>query len=211
MKSSKKATSIVEALIIMLIIVMGIVGMYNIFSRSRALSTSTWNRIKAIQMAREWLEAVTNIRNTNVILFGSDTKNCWNVFNYDVNCIGNTGVGTDIQNNTRFIVNKDTDNRWKLFTPVTSATGYSDTDYRNAFRVNIDTNGLYTQSGGTTFNPLFTREIDISYEDTDSDGSATSNDEKMNVSSIVRWWDSSSTKPYEVRLDLLLSNWKERN
>lgn len=210
MKSSKKATSIVEALIIMLIIVMWIVGMYNIFSRSKSLSISTWNRVKAIQIAREGLEAMTNIRNTNILLFSSDLKNCWNVLNYNINCIWDNNPTYDIIHNGSFKVYKDADNRWKLGN-ISVWWDYTNSLYRNAFRVNIDSDWLYTQSGGTAFAPLFTREIKISYEDTDGDANPTSNDEKMNVSSIVRWADSSSKVPYEVRLDLLLSNWKERN
>lgn len=208
MKKNIKATSIVEALVIMLIVVMGIVGMYNIFLRSKALSVSTWNRIVAIQIAREWVEALTNIRNTNTLLFSADLENCWNTLNYDINCISNTGTGTDIQNNTSFVVYKDIDNRWKLQEETSSWTGYRDSNYRDNFRVNFDWDGLYTQSWGINFAPLFTREILINYEDTDGDMTPTSNDEKMNVASIVRWGDSSSSEPYEIRLDLLLSNWE---
>jgi hypothetical protein len=57
---------------------------------------------------------LTNIRNTNVLLFSADLENCWNTLNYDVNCINNTGTGTDIQNNTSFIIYKESDDRWKL-------------------------------------------------------------------------------------------------
>jgi Tfp pilus assembly protein PilV len=41
MKKNKEATSIVEALVIMLIVIIGVVGMYSIFARSRAVSIST--------------------------------------------------------------------------------------------------------------------------------------------------------------------------
>jgi len=53
MKKIKKATSVIEAMIIMLIVVNGVVGMYSLYNRSQKLSIATKNRIEAIQMARE--------------------------------------------------------------------------------------------------------------------------------------------------------------
>jgi hypothetical protein len=61
--------------------------MYDVFSSSQKLSSATKYRIEAISIAREGIEAVTNIRDTNAILFASDLDNCWNVLNYDNRCI----------------------------------------------------------------------------------------------------------------------------
>jgi len=41
-------------------------------------------------------------------------ENCWNVMNYDINCIASSGTGTDIPHDTSFIVWRDSDNRWIL-------------------------------------------------------------------------------------------------
>lgn len=208
MKKIKKATSIIEAMIIMLIVVNGVVGMYSLYNRSQNLSIATKNRIEAIQMAREWIEAVTNIRNTNALLFQADMENCWNVMNYDINCIASSGTGTDIPHNASFIIRRDSDNRWILTETWAWLVDYSDINYRNTFQVNMDSDGFYTQSGGLAFRPTFTREIQIKYEDTNG-GWNDENDEKMWVSSIVRWSDNASTKPYEVKLETLLSNRKK--
>lgn len=54
---------------------------------SNKLADSTGKRIEAIQIARDGLEAFTNIRDTNWIKFAADYENCWNTLNYDSNCV----------------------------------------------------------------------------------------------------------------------------
>jgi hypothetical protein len=61
--------------------------MYQIFTNSSHLSNSTTNKIQAIQIAKQGIEAVTNIRDTNWLRFSSDYPNCWNAYNYNNNCI----------------------------------------------------------------------------------------------------------------------------
>ncbi len=51
------------------------------------LSDLTAQRLQAIQIAREGVEAVENIRNTNWILYAADYKNCWNTLDYNNSCI----------------------------------------------------------------------------------------------------------------------------
>ena len=208
MKKVIKATSIVEAMVIMLIVISGVVGMYSLFDRSQKLSLTTKNRIEAIQIAREGIEALTNIRNTNALLFQADMENCWNVLNYDTSCIASSGTGTDIPHNASFIIWRNSDNKW-ILTETWALWSYSDVNYRNTFQVNKDTNGFYTQSGGLDFRPLFTREITVVYEDTNGDSNDNENDEKIWISSIVSWWDNASEKPYIIELKTLLSNRKE--
>ena len=54
---------------------------------SQKFSNATGNRIEAIQIARDGLEAMTNIRDTNWILYGADPENCWNTMNYSGSCV----------------------------------------------------------------------------------------------------------------------------
>ena len=60
--------------------------MYKIYTESVRLSDLTAQRLQAIQIAREGIEAVENIRNTNWILYSADYKNCWNTLNYNEAC-----------------------------------------------------------------------------------------------------------------------------
>jgi hypothetical protein len=61
--------------------------MYNLYDSSQKLANTTQNRIQAIGIAREGIEAVTNIRDTNWKTFSANNQHCWNTFNYNQNCI----------------------------------------------------------------------------------------------------------------------------
>lgn len=210
MKKNKKCTSIIEAMVAMLIILVWVIWVYWIYIASTRLETSTSNKIQAIAIAREWIEAMTNIRDTNWAFFSSDIPNCWNTLNYNNSCIWNTAV-TDIENNWHYIIYQDIDNRWKLTKTNPTTSDYSDTTYRTNFRVWLDSNWFYTQSWATTeLKPLFTREIIINYIDTNWDW-IDSNDEKMEITSLVQWLDNSSTEPHKVELKTILTNRKKEN
>ncbi|MDD4151722.1 MAG: hypothetical protein PHR68_03850 [Candidatus Gracilibacteria bacterium] len=196
MNKSKKATSIVEVLVIMLIIIIGVIGMYNIFSKGQTLSNTTANRIQAIGMAREGLEAMINIRDTNYMLFSSSYSGCWNTINYNSDCV--TGTPNSISAGS-YKIYQNSDNKWYLSGGI--AGNYSDINYRNFFKVGVDSNGLYTQSGGTDTKPLFTREIKISYPSVD----------KMNLTSLVQWSDSSKNGILKVELSTIITNFKNKN
>ncbi len=217
MKKNLSGTSIVESLVVMLIIVTGITGMYSIFTQSQKLSNTTENRIEAIQIAREWIEAFTNIRNTNWILYAADYKNCWNTFNYNSACIGNNTFTTDMIHSWSYTITQDpTTSRWLL--GLQTSWDHTDSWYRNRFEVFKDWDWLYTQSSWTSFKPLFTREIIIQYLEDNIDSapdwkssvSIDSNDEKIKVISRVQWVDSSKDTPYTVELDTILTNWKNK-
>lgn len=213
MKYTLKATSIVEAMVVMLVVVVWITWMYTIFSSSQKLSDSTHNRLEALQIAREGIETVMNIRDTNALLFKADLTNCWNTLNYNTACLWNSTTTYDIPHNKSFILYQDSSNRW-ILTQKTYAglDSYANVNYRNTFRVK-KIGDFYTQSstGSTDFTPLYTREIKVIYLDNNSNTGSTSNLNKMFVQSRVRWADSSSKKPYEVSLDTVLTNWQNRN
>lgn len=69
MKKNILATSIAEAMVVMLVILIGVTGSYQMFSQSIKAVDSSEFKIQAISMAREAIEAVNNIRDTNWILF----------------------------------------------------------------------------------------------------------------------------------------------
>ncbi|MDD3645880.1 MAG: hypothetical protein PHH06_00570 [Candidatus Gracilibacteria bacterium] len=197
MKLNKKATSIIEAMIVMLVIITGVIGMYSIYDSSTKLSASTKNRIEAIEIAREGIEAMKNIRDTNWLLFKADPDNCWNTLNYNPNCVGDDTSTNDIIAGS-YIIYQDIDNRWKLNSQ--SGGTFGSGSYISDFRVKKDINGLYTQTGGIDFTPIFTREIKVNYPSGDS------NNQKMEISSIVQWKDSSSNAPHKVELNHTLTN-----
>lgn len=173
-----------------------------------------------------------NIRDTNKINFSSDLPNCWNVMNYNSDCVGDNSPDYDIPESS-FIIYQQNDEfeddettkkpnftRWLLSKYPGIETSYNESDYRDFFQVYKDSNGLYTQVDNTqgdntqeSFKPLFTREIKISYSDNgdiDDDGNTTddTNDPIMNITSLVQWSDSSSKSPRKVELKTSLTNWE---
>ncbi len=202
-KINKKATSIAEAMVIMLVVVSWVTWMYHIFYKSTQLSTSTTNKIKAIQIATQWIEAMTNIRDTNWLLFSSDYNNCWNALNYDSQCIWyDTDNSYQIKNSWSYKIYRNFNNRWYTSSWITA--DYSDSNYRDFFRVWLN-NWIFTQTW-TTINlrPVFTREILINYLP-----NWLETDPKMEITSIVQWSDWSSSVPHKVELKQVLSNWKK--
>lgn len=193
MIKNKKATSVIEAMIVMMIVTLWIVWMYKIYFSWQDLSVSTKYRIEAIEIAREWIEAVKNIRDTNWLLFWADYENCWNTLNYDAACVWNTNwpqIKTE-----SYVVYQNSETKWELFQKTTTATGFSSL-YRDNFIINKDDNWFYTQTWWTAFKPLFTREIKFT----------TSNSGELNYHSIVRWIDPASTKYHEINLWAVLKN-----
>ena len=221
MKKNTRATSIIESMVVMLIVVTGITGMYTIFSQSQRLANTTWNRIEAIQIAREWIEAFTNIRDTNWILFAADHKNCWNTLNYNNACIWDDSETYDISQTDSYTIYQDaTTNRWMLGPQTVWGLTYADSAYRDYFQVfqYNDTSPytwLYTQSGSASeievIIPIFTREIQVQYiEDTNWASWITSDDEKMRITSKVEWLDSAKSTPHTIELETILTNWKNK-
>jgi len=217
MKQSVKATSIIESMIVLLVVVTGITGVYWLLISSQSLANSTSQRIEAIQIARDGIESITSIRDTNWIMYAADYQNCWNVFNYNNTCIWNTGTALDINHNTNeaLTVSRDSNNKF-ILTKVSYPWGissYSSEDYRNDFAVQKDSRWFYTQSGGTLYwesTPYYTREIQVDY--IDSSGAfvwpLASNNASIQVRSIVQWNDSANSRIQSLEMKTILTNWK---
>jgi len=231
MKHSLKATSIIESVVVLIVVVTGIVGVYNIMVSSQRLSNSTADRIEAIQIARDGLEAMTNIRDTNWQLFAADYENCWNTLNYDASCIWSTALAhrirwwavnfwVDAWKIRRFLVYKNANNQFELANRLEFPVWFDFTnntwvdDFRDVFRVWLDTNGFYTQWIGnivTDLFPVYTRTIQTNYIDTDSSWTDQSRfDDMVVITSKVEWYDPASDSPRSVELSTTLTNWKAK-
>lgn len=216
MKINKIATSIVEAIIIVLVIAFGLTWVYMIYSESIRFVDSTQSKIQAIQIAREWLEAVENIRDTNWQLFSSDTANCWNVLNYDWSCIWNNSI---TKMNWDYKVFRDKNNRWILeHTGSLNPNTYINKEYQDFYEVKIDKNWLYTQTWTIKMKSwaIFTRRINIkpwvnlSYIDW-SNIETQSSTGWMIVTAIVEWRDMSIfwlNYARKIEISNVLTNYK---
>lgn len=213
MKYSLKATSIIESMIVLLIVVTGITGVYSLMTSSQKLANATERRIEAIQIARDGIEAFTNIRDTNWRLFAADYRNCWNTLNYNGSCVGSTGTSTDIQiSSTQWIILwQNTNKQFEIWLRNLPATAdFSNNTYRSRFAVELDARWFYTQGNtGTDMDPLFTREIQIDYLNAAnvSQGWSASNNPKVEVTAIVMWNDNGRNERLEMKT--ILTNWKD--
>ena len=215
MKKSKVATSIAEALVVLTIIVLWLTWIYNIYSKSMDLTIAVENKIQAIQIAREWIEAVTNIRDTNWLVFTSDPNNCWKTLNYNDICVWESDPLSRIDiNDGSYRVYRNADNRWELDWWWAISWDYSNTPYREFYKIRLDSNWLYTQDWTwTDFNPVYTREIQVT---TINNGTTDPNTwalyytqafEWLMIKSIVYW--SEEWRVRNVSLETIITNYKK--
>lgn len=199
MKYSKQATSIVEAVIVMFILTLWVLWTYALYDSSIKVADTTANRVEAIAIAREWIEAVTNIRDTNWQIYPADTHNCWNTFNYNGICVWAGASSSHRIWSGRYVLYTNSDNRWIIDTPTS-----------DSFALYTSTGGLYQQATSTWaavwswfINTWFTREIIITYPD-------WNNTTSMQVESRVTWIDRSGGRDtHIVSLQTTLNNWKK--
>lgn len=193
----KHGTTLIEAMVVILIVSMGIIGTYAILFSGQRLATTTLHRIQAINYAREGLEAMMNIRDTNRLQFGVDLPDCWNTYNYDASCIGSSGH--NIPDGNYVLLNGGTG--WTLSNNL-SHTG-----------IYLDSNSLPTQTviGATQCNAIvqsncqtiFSRQIHIK-------NTPAVNPTSMDIDSTVTWLDGSAKQTSsQVSLSVTLTNWQK--
>lgn len=221
LKLEKKGWTLIEVITVLAIIAIGVVWSFAIIWSGQKLSNNTESTIKAINIARDGIEWLTVIRNTNWIRFSSDRANCWNAKWYDmtlwVNCIGEVSMVHDSKIWTGSYVITSVNGIWSLSGITTAGTtaSYSGSSwpfYLSTYRVSNDDQWFAIQNGTsypttcTTYTNTgcmlkFAREIHITYSGTGS----------MQAQSIVRWLDpaySGSAMYKHVILETSLTNWK---
>lgn len=193
--SGSSGVWLIEIIAMLTILGIAIVAMFSTVTGGIFFAKDSENRIKAINLAREWLEGVTDMRNTNWLRFSSDQANCWKVKDYNATCIGNT-YSDSFTDGSYILLNKN--GAWYLTgSTVTTGSGLW-----------VGNDGYYTASGSmndplctldfrTNCRSVFTREIRISSWNTGS----------MTVTSIVDWREKSAQN---VTLTTTLTNWKSK-
>ena len=221
--SNSKGMSVIEVVVVLVILTVGIVGAYQIVNSGARLTNTTESRIKAISYAREGLEWIENIRDTNWLKFSSDYRGCFDTLGYNVSCVGSNpgGVGDSVPRigTGSYSLSQWASGLWELSLKTPSSgtsftddniSGVSRTDYLANFAVYLDGNGLTTQSGGTLPNVLCTnsvfsncktgyaREIRVTRPDSST----------ITAEAIVSWVDPSRVDPFIVRVPYTIKNWK---
>ncbi len=199
-------------MIVLLIVTVGIVGAYKVVGSGKNLATSTESRIKAINIAREGLETMANIRDTNWIKFSSDFQGCFDSLNYDPGCIGTVGPAawvSKMATGSYIALQDSTTRNWTLSGVTSPADPIADrANYLTQFPVYLDDQWLVTQSGASTTlcsdkvivscRTLFTRELKVTRP----------SNSVIQVSAIITWIDTSRSEPYRIEIPYTLQNWK---
>ncbi len=206
--NTEKWATIVELMVVLAILWLGITALLQTLSASINFAQDTENNIKAINIAREWIEWVTNIRDTNWNRFSSDKINCWKVKNYSSACVGENYATNSIYLTGWSSTIYSQNGLWYLsgiLNPPNPWTNWS--IYKNIYQVWLDSNWFYTQTGVSAtscsvFNQkscktLFTREVILTVPN-NSTG-------VLMVKSTARWFDR---RPQSVTLETTLTNWK---
>jgi type II secretory pathway pseudopilin PulG len=194
----------VELMASLAILSLGITALLQTLWGGILYANDTENNIKAINIAREWIETVINIRDTNWLRFSSDRTHCWIVKDYDATCIGDL-TPAEIGSWTYTVVWANW--AWYLSWVASGVDPIGNWPvYKEQFKVGVDAEWFYTQTGVSSIGcssertkdclTSFTREIYIMVSWW-----------TVNVQSIARW---NLERPRSVTIQSTLTNWKSR-
>lgn len=203
MKKNKIAATLIEVMVVILVISIWLIWVYNFFIKSTWFLDWVSSKIEAIEIAREGIEALENIRNTNWIIFSWNLNNCWNVFDYNTNCIINNWTEKiDSTWNWKDYIILNTNWKWNLVRKNVTWT-YKDDLYRKTFFVWKDkVTWKYCQNewwNCVKINWNYIRKINVKSKWLD----------KMMVTSTVEWKDTSSSTIRKIEIKNLLTNYKK--
>lgn len=137
LSQNKIGATLIEMMGMIVVLALSLLTMFTVLTQGIYFSYDTEARVRAINLAREGIEAVINIRNTNWLRFTSDRDKCWDTLNYNASCIGsNRATYTDFIEDGSYILTRE-NGVWKL-----SATGaWDDTAWEASFdryRLHVD-------------------------------------------------------------------------
>lgn len=210
--------TLIEVMVVIVVVTAGIVWAFWVLSSGQKLAATTTDRVQAINFAREWVEAVKNIRDTNYAQYPANPTRCWMVQNYD--CISNNDYITW----SYVLARKDFSTWWtKICDHCWYLSGTNsvvetkpdnsnwDSTYRPKYALALDGSG-YTVTGSTSWSPTmcrnststgcltqFTREITLKRVESDT----------VEFSTYVHWRDANGTI-MTVDLPMTLKNWRTK-
>jgi type II secretory pathway pseudopilin PulG len=113
-RKNTRGETLAETLIALSILAIGITVASTVTSSSIQNLENTVNRIVATNLAREGLEAVHNIRETNWMKFSNNKRGCWNHLPQSTASTDACTPGTTNIQAGDYIVYLDTAKRWRL-------------------------------------------------------------------------------------------------
>jgi hypothetical protein len=226
---SKRGETIAETIIALSILAIGITLSSTLMSTSLKNINISKNRVVAVNIAREGIEAVRNIRDTNWLKFSGRRRTCWNHMpgsDPEETCDDSSPLIAP----GSYIVYKNDGDRWRLAGTTATVEGIAK-DATPIFTVDIDENTDTDKDGNLTndadmYNHIYTgtgedddalgkdyakptifsRKITIDYLDNDGKsigtGSLDDTYNRMLVTSTVSWEEQGGTKTVELKTHL---------
>jgi type II secretory pathway pseudopilin PulG len=104
---SHPAESLIETLIAIVVIVMATTASLSLIRTSLTGNEVIGEKVVALNLALEGIEAVRNIRDTNYLNFSSDPDNCWN--KYDVSDVADcsSGAASEITDGNTYYLSRN--------------------------------------------------------------------------------------------------------
>lgn len=211
---TRLAESMIETIISITVIALSSVATLSMLQTALKGNNVIGEKLVAIQLAMEGLDAVKSIRDTNYLLFASDPENCWDklALTASSDCTTATAIASD----EYFLIQDFTTDpmyRWEMVLVGSSTRN----GYLNLFDLAISTtdsisfysdwhNGL---GGGTPFTTdesnQFFRTVTIDRDPVDSSGAALCADSQCyQATVIVEWTVADLTQ--SVSLSRLITN-----
>ncbi len=202
-----KGETLVEVLISVVVLTTVLTSAFLVLSRAVKANIDVKNRIIAINIAREGIEAVRNIRDSNWLRFSGDRRNKWLCVNGETPCEEMaTGFYTiefksEDQDSPEEFILTDVANTSALNLDIESYKYYQD------FRLYIDKDtGRYTYETVENSPTIFYRQIELEVDDNvETPGGDR---KKLKVISRVGWMEEGQSK--EVVLETHLYDFYER-
>jgi Tfp pilus assembly protein PilV len=192
----KSGDTLLEVLVAIVILVLFLSSIFGMLNRSLVMNENIRSRVIALNLAREGIEGVRNIRDTNWLRFSGDRRNKWLCFTVDAdgNCVVSMISGTYRLNfiDETFVLEENLD-----------------------YQLYQDVNGLYSHdSSGTP--SKFSRQINLSLSNAGSPGCTqdvsppeSGCPQKLEVESQVTWNEGDT--PEEVVLETHLFDYYQRD
>lgn len=175
--NNTKGETILETLIALTILSIGVVMSATIIGSSIRNVNASKNRIIAINVAREVIEGIRNVRDTNWLKFSARKRDCWNHIPNVPTCDGTDPIlpGKYLvykREGTRQWLLDDTLGRNPVGRPEAPSDGY----------IYTDTNGItyyFDVDKWRDISSLFLVDVDLNY-DTDGDRNLTNDKDAYN-------------------------------
>jgi hypothetical protein len=225
-----KGETIAETMIALTILAMGITMTSTLMANSLRNVNVSKTRIVAVNIAREGIEAMRNIRDTNWLKFSGKRRMCWNYMPQADPM--NDCDGSNLIDPGSYIIYKDEGDRWRL-KPV-QAVPFNNTDlyYVDIDPVDTDSDGdgiydndkdMYNHKTeenvadddalgiDTAQATQYNRVIKIEYLDNGGilvpDMTGRDDVNRMQITSTVRWQDGGDENQYTVQLETHLTDY----